>query len=229
MNGAVSKVNKKFISHLTRAKHTPLAAIHIECRSDHMHLNDLPTVWNVRVHEQQGGRDGIIWSGNLTQNVMLWKGMWHDLVLLDTGHSGSAFLLPTAGTLWPDMLAVGWNVLQCCGVGRLTDEWHMWIRWWNVADLGCIKLLQEIYTLCCNFMKTHCLMQKHCQAKLVFHTCNAAWKNSQVSGEGTQIELFNFKLTETNVADRNSWMWTYKSAKYWGLVPGQKDFWCLTG
>ena len=25
MNGAVSKVNKKFISHLTRAKHTPLA------------------------------------------------------------------------------------------------------------------------------------------------------------------------------------------------------------
>ena len=26
MNGAVSKVNKKFISHLTRAKRTPLAA-----------------------------------------------------------------------------------------------------------------------------------------------------------------------------------------------------------
>ena len=26
MNGAVSKVNKKFISHLTRAKYTPLAA-----------------------------------------------------------------------------------------------------------------------------------------------------------------------------------------------------------
>ena len=26
MNGAVSKVNKKFISHLTRAQHTPSAA-----------------------------------------------------------------------------------------------------------------------------------------------------------------------------------------------------------
>ena len=30
MNGAVSKVNKKFISHLTRAKHTPLAAATVQ-------------------------------------------------------------------------------------------------------------------------------------------------------------------------------------------------------
>ena len=30
MNGAVSKVNKKFISHLTRAKRTPLAAATVQ-------------------------------------------------------------------------------------------------------------------------------------------------------------------------------------------------------
>ena len=30
MNGAVSKVNKKFIFHLTRAKHTPLAAATVQ-------------------------------------------------------------------------------------------------------------------------------------------------------------------------------------------------------
>ena len=30
MNGAVSEVNKKFISHLTRAKHTPLAAATVQ-------------------------------------------------------------------------------------------------------------------------------------------------------------------------------------------------------
>ena len=30
MNGAVSKVNKKFISHLTRAKHTPSAAATVQ-------------------------------------------------------------------------------------------------------------------------------------------------------------------------------------------------------
>ena len=30
MNGAVSKVNKKFISHLTRAKRTPLAAVTVQ-------------------------------------------------------------------------------------------------------------------------------------------------------------------------------------------------------
>ena len=30
MNGAVSKVNKKFISHLTRAKRTPLAAAAVQ-------------------------------------------------------------------------------------------------------------------------------------------------------------------------------------------------------
>ena len=30
MNGAVSKVNKKFISHLTRAKSTPLAAATVQ-------------------------------------------------------------------------------------------------------------------------------------------------------------------------------------------------------
>ena len=30
MNGAVSKVNKKFISHLTRAKHTPLATATVQ-------------------------------------------------------------------------------------------------------------------------------------------------------------------------------------------------------
>ena len=30
MNGAVSKVNKKFISHLTRVKHTPLAAASVQ-------------------------------------------------------------------------------------------------------------------------------------------------------------------------------------------------------
>ena len=30
MNGAVSKVNKKFISHLTRAKPTPLAAATVQ-------------------------------------------------------------------------------------------------------------------------------------------------------------------------------------------------------
>ena len=30
MNGAVSKVNKKFISHLTQAKRTPLAAATIQ-------------------------------------------------------------------------------------------------------------------------------------------------------------------------------------------------------
>ena len=30
MNGAVSKVNKKFISHLSRAKHTPLAAVTVQ-------------------------------------------------------------------------------------------------------------------------------------------------------------------------------------------------------
>ena len=30
MNDAVSKVNKKFISHLTRAKHTPLAAATVQ-------------------------------------------------------------------------------------------------------------------------------------------------------------------------------------------------------
>ena len=30
MNGAVSKVNKKFISHLTRAKHTPLGAATVQ-------------------------------------------------------------------------------------------------------------------------------------------------------------------------------------------------------
>ena len=30
MNGAVSKVNKKFISHLTRAKYTPLAAATVQ-------------------------------------------------------------------------------------------------------------------------------------------------------------------------------------------------------
>ena len=30
MNGAVSKVNKKFISHLTRAQHTPLAAATVQ-------------------------------------------------------------------------------------------------------------------------------------------------------------------------------------------------------
>ena len=29
MNGAVSKVNKKFISHLTRAKRTPLASTNV--------------------------------------------------------------------------------------------------------------------------------------------------------------------------------------------------------
>ena len=29
MNGAVSKVNKKFISHLTRAQRTPLAAANV--------------------------------------------------------------------------------------------------------------------------------------------------------------------------------------------------------
>ena len=30
MNGAVSKLNKKFISHLTRAKRTPLAAATVQ-------------------------------------------------------------------------------------------------------------------------------------------------------------------------------------------------------
>ena len=30
MNGAVSKVNKRFISHLTRAKRTPLAAATVQ-------------------------------------------------------------------------------------------------------------------------------------------------------------------------------------------------------
>ena len=30
MNGAISKVNKKFISHLTRAKRTPLAAATVQ-------------------------------------------------------------------------------------------------------------------------------------------------------------------------------------------------------
>ena len=30
MNGAVSKVNKKFISHLTRAQRTPLAAATVQ-------------------------------------------------------------------------------------------------------------------------------------------------------------------------------------------------------
>ena len=30
MNGAVSKVNKKFISHLTRAKRTPLATANVQ-------------------------------------------------------------------------------------------------------------------------------------------------------------------------------------------------------
>ena len=30
MNGAVSKVNKKFISYLTRAKRTPLAAVNVQ-------------------------------------------------------------------------------------------------------------------------------------------------------------------------------------------------------
>ena len=30
MNGAVSKVNKKFISHLTRAQRTPLAAANVQ-------------------------------------------------------------------------------------------------------------------------------------------------------------------------------------------------------
>ena len=30
MNGAVSKVNKKFISHLTRAKRTPSAAENVQ-------------------------------------------------------------------------------------------------------------------------------------------------------------------------------------------------------
>ena len=30
MNGAVSKVNKKFFSHLTRAKRTPLAAVTVQ-------------------------------------------------------------------------------------------------------------------------------------------------------------------------------------------------------
>ena len=32
MNGAVSKVNKKFISHLTRAQRTPSAAATVKCR-----------------------------------------------------------------------------------------------------------------------------------------------------------------------------------------------------
>ena len=56
MNGAVSKVNEKFISHLTRAKRTPLAAatvqvsyvlitilqcVHPESQDTHTHGNQI--------------------------------------------------------------------------------------------------------------------------------------------------------------------------------------------
>ena len=39
MNGAVSKVNKKFISHLTRAKRTPLAAAAVQVSHGACFLN----------------------------------------------------------------------------------------------------------------------------------------------------------------------------------------------
>ena len=52
MNGAVSKVNKKFISHLTRAHRTPCTKLTLHCnqRSGHLKTEHTESLFLLRRH-----------------------------------------------------------------------------------------------------------------------------------------------------------------------------------
>ena len=58
MNGAVSKVNKKFISHLTRAQRTPSAAATVQVSHALPAVRFLRLLWGHGASFQDGGAAG---------------------------------------------------------------------------------------------------------------------------------------------------------------------------